>query len=82
VLDLNSPLFISMATVFCTAALGLFGWSMQRIIRRIDGIAAQLEIMGNRLTRVETKQGETAVVARKTATKVGVRSLPREAEAK
>ena len=76
-LDVNSPLFIAMATVFATATLGLFGWSMQRIIRRIDGIAAQLDVMGNRVTAIETKQNTQVKVARKTAAKVGVR-LPKE----
>jgi hypothetical protein len=66
-----------MTSIFGTAALALFGWSVQRIIRRIDGIAAQLEVMGNRVTAIETKQNAGVKIARKTASKVGVR-LPRE----
>lgn len=90
-LNVNSPLFIAMATVFASAGLALFGWSVQRIIRRIDGladradgIAAQLDVMGNRVTAIEAKQNASVElaaradqVARRTATRVGVR-LPKE----
>jgi hypothetical protein len=83
-LNVNSPLFIAMATVFATAALAIFGWSAQRIISRIDaivtrleGLADQLDVMGNRVTAIETKQNAGVKIARRTANKVGVH-LPKE----
>lgn len=84
-LDVNSPLFISMATVFATGCMGLFVWSVQRIVRAIDdtrkavsGLNDKIDVMGNRVTAIEVKQNDTAMVARRTATKMGVR-LPKEA---
>jgi hypothetical protein len=78
------PILTIMLPIFGTATLGIFIWSVQRIIGRIDKLGDKLEAVATRVAVIESKQ-DTAVevavradrVGRKTANKVGVR-LPRD----
>ncbi len=80
-LDVNSPLFIAMATVFATGIVALGVWSVQRIINRLDTLIETTGDLKTRMTLVEAKQRTQTEVVRRTATKVGVRRLPPEPEA-
>ena len=66
------------------AVLGMMGWSVQRIIGRIDKLADSLDGLRDRVTIIETKQDTSVELAsradrigRQTASKVGVR-LPKD----
>lgn len=71
-----TPLTTGLILAVAAAIIGLFVWSVQRIIGRIDSIGDKLEVLGTRVTWIEAKQDVGVKVARKTATKVGVRLPP------
>ena len=70
--------------VIAAAVLGMMGWSVQRIIGRIDRLADSLDTLKDRVTVIESKQDTNTELAaradrvgRATASKVGVR-LPKD----
>lgn len=58
--------------VILGALVGAVGFSVKRILNRIDGIGNSVTRLGTRLTIVETKQNIAAVTNLKVAGKVGV----------
>lgn len=58
--------------VILGAIVGAVGFSVKRILTRIDGISAKVDLQGNRLSVIETKQNIAAVTNLKVAGKIGV----------